>query len=52
MLLNAMHYSYENLKDVMLYGRIFTITVEEVQGALKAKELHKCIEKRIDVSSE
>lgn len=40
-LLNALPSSFDHLKDVMLYGRETTITLEEVQCALKAKELQK-----------
>ena len=40
-LLNALPKSYEQLKDAMLYGRERTITLEEVQSALKTKDLQK-----------
>lgn len=40
-LLNALPKSYEQLKDAMLYGREASITMEEVQTALKCKELQK-----------
>ena len=37
LLLNALPRSFDHLKDAMLYGREKTITLEEVQCALKAK---------------
>ena len=40
-LLNALPRSFEHLKDAMLYGRETSITLEEVQSALKCKELQK-----------
>ena len=36
-LLNAMPKMYEHFKDAMLYGREQTITLEEVQFAIRAK---------------
>ncbi|PON41343.1 Zinc finger, CCHC-type [Parasponia andersonii] len=38
-LLNALPKAYEHFKDAMLYGREQTITLDEVQSAVKAKEL-------------
>lgn len=40
-LLNALPKCFEHLKDAMLFGRENTITIEEVQTALRAKELQK-----------
>ncbi|KAL8497416.1 hypothetical protein ACS0TY_020925 [Phlomoides rotata] len=40
-LLNALPKTFEHLKDVMLYGREHSITLEEVQSVLKAKELQR-----------
>lgn len=40
-LLNALPKSFDHLKDAMLYGREASITLEEVQSALKAKEIQK-----------
>ena len=39
MLLNALPKSYDHLRDAMVYGREKTITLTEVQSALRAKEL-------------
>lgn len=44
LLLNAIPKKYEHFKDVMLYGRDQTITLEEVQSAVKAKELQRKLE--------
>ena len=38
-LLSALPKSFDHLRDAMLYGREKTITLEEVQCALKSKEL-------------
>lgn len=40
-LLNALPRTYENFKDAILYGREQTITLEEVQSAIKTKQLQK-----------
>ncbi|KAL1564721.1 Integrase catalytic domain-containing protein [Salvia divinorum] len=40
-LLNALPQSYDQLKDAMLYGRETSITLLEVQSALKSKEFQK-----------
>lgn len=41
LLLNALPKSYEHVKDVMIFGRESTISLEEVQNALRAKEMQK-----------
>lgn len=41
LLLNSLPKSFEHLKDAMLFGRETSITMEEVQHALRAKELQK-----------
>ena len=41
LLLNALPRSYDQLHDAILYGREGSITLLEVQSALKAKELQK-----------
>ena len=43
-LLNAMPKTYEPLEDAMLYGREQTLILEEVQSAIRAKELQRRIE--------
>lgn len=45
MLLNALPRSYDHLKDAMLYGRVLTISLDEIIFALKTKELQKFSEK-------
>lgn len=40
-LLNALPKTFEIFKDVTLYGRDSTITLEEVQAAINAKELQR-----------
>lgn len=40
-LLNALPRSYENFRDAMLYGRDQTITLDEVQSAIRSKELQR-----------
>jgi hypothetical protein len=40
-LLCALPKCYENFKDIMLYGKKGIVTLEEVQGALRTKELTK-----------
>lgn len=51
-LLNALPKSFEQLKDAMLYGRENTITYDEVQVALKTKEINKVSVKPLDPASE
>lgn len=41
MLLNTLPKSYDHLKDVMLFGLENSISLDEVQSTLKAKELQK-----------
>lgn len=50
-LLNSLPKSYEQLKDAMLYGRDNTITLEEVESALKSKELQRQNEGKQEASS-
>ena len=52
MLLNALPKSYEHLKDAMLFGRENSISFEEVQSALKAKEFQKSNAKFVDLAAE
>ena len=52
MLLNVMPKTYEHFKDAMLYGREQTITLEEVQSAIRAKELQRRIEVKEDTNGE
>lgn len=40
-LLNALPASYDNLKKAMIYGRESTISLEEVQTAIKSEEIQK-----------
>jgi len=51
-LLRALPRSFENFKDAMLYGKEGTITLEEVQVALRTKELTKFKELKVDDSGE
>ncbi|XP_020572710.1 uncharacterized protein LOC110019413 [Phalaenopsis equestris] len=37
LLLNSISKSYEHFKDVVLYGRVHAITLEEVQSLIRAK---------------
>ncbi|KAE8715970.1 hypothetical protein F3Y22_tig00110156pilonHSYRG00076 [Hibiscus syriacus] len=41
LLLNSIPKSYEHFKDAMLYGRVQTISLDEVQSLIRAKELQK-----------
>ncbi|KAE8700517.1 hypothetical protein F3Y22_tig00110556pilonHSYRG00215 [Hibiscus syriacus] len=41
LLLNSIPKSYEHFKDAMLYGRVQSISMEEVQSLIRAKELQK-----------
>lgn len=43
-LLNSIPKCYEHFKDAMIYGREQTISLEEVQSAIKAKELQRKLE--------
>lgn len=43
-LLNALPKSFDHVKDAIMYGMETTITLEEVQSALRAKELQKFYE--------
>ena len=52
MLLNALPKSYEHLKDAMLFGRENSISFEEVQSSLKAKEFQKNNAKFVDLTTE
>ncbi|KAK2370053.1 hypothetical protein QL285_083139 [Trifolium repens] len=47
-LLCALPKSYENLKDALLYGKEGTITLDEVQSALRTKELTKFKDLKVD----
>jgi len=51
-LLCALPMSFENFKDTMLYGKEGTITLEEVQAALRTKGLTKFKELKVDDSGE
>ncbi|KAK2382202.1 hypothetical protein QL285_069749 [Trifolium repens] len=51
-LLCALPKSYENLKDAFLYGKEGTITLDEVQSALRTKELTKFKDLKVDDSGE
>ena len=44
--------SYENLKDALLYGKEGTITLDEVQSALRTKELTKFKDLKVDDGAE
>ncbi|MCH84154.1 acylamino-acid-releasing enzyme, partial [Trifolium medium] len=44
--------SYKNFKDTMLYGKEGTITLDEVQSALRTKELDKFKDLKVDDSGE
>jgi len=52
LLLCALPRSFESLKDTMLYGKEGTVTLEEVQAALRTKELTKSKDLRADENSE
>ncbi|KAK2403613.1 alpha carbonic anhydrase [Trifolium repens] len=51
-LLCALPKSYENLKDALLYGKEGTITLDEVQPALRTKELTKFKYLKVDDGAE
>ncbi|PNX63781.1 cytochrome p450, partial [Trifolium pratense] len=44
--------SFEHLKDALLYGKEGTVTLEEVQSALRTKELTRMRDLKIDDSGE
>jgi len=52
LLLCALPKSYESFKDIMLYGKEGTVTLEEVQAALRTKELTKSKDLRIHENGE
>ena len=52
LLLCALPRSFELFKDIMLYGKEGTVTLEEVQAALINKELTKSNDLRADENSE
>jgi len=52
LLLCALPKSYESFKDTMLYGKEGTVTLEQVQAALRTKELTKSKDLRIHENGE
>jgi len=52
LLLCGLPRSYKNFKDINLYGKEDTFTLEEVQAVLKTKELIKSKDLRDDDSCE
>jgi len=52
LLLCALPKSFESLKDIMLYDKEDTVTLEEVQAALRTKELIKSKDLRIHENGE
>ena len=52
LLLCALPKSFESLKDTMLFGKEGTVTLEEVQAALRNKELIKTKDLRIHENGE
>jgi len=52
LLLCALPRSFESFKDTMLYGKEGTVTLEEVQPALRTKELTKFKDLRADENNE
>lgn len=50
-LLNALPKSYSNLKDAITYGRDKSITLDEVQSAIKGKELEKLADSGVTEAS-
>jgi len=52
LLLCALPRSFESFKDIMLYGKEGTVTLEEVQAALRTKELTKSKDLRADENGE
>jgi len=51
-LLCALPRSFESFKDTMLYGKEGIVTLEEVQAALRTKELTKSKDLRVDENGE
>jgi len=52
LLLCTLPRSFESFKDTMLYGKEGTVTLEEVQAALRTKELTKSKDLRADENDE
>ena len=52
LLLCALPRSFESFKDTMLYGKEGTVTLEEVQAALRTKELTKSKDLRVHENGE
>jgi len=52
LLLCSLPKSFESFKDTILYGKEGTVTLEEVQAALRTKELTKSKDLRIHENSE
>jgi len=52
LLLCALPRSFESFKDSILYGKERIVTLEEVQAALRTKELTKSMDLRADENSE
>jgi len=52
LLLCALPRSYESFKDTMLYGKEGIVALEEVQAALRTKELTKSKDLRTDENRE
>jgi len=52
LLLYALPRSFESFKDSILYGKEHIVTLEEVQAALRTKELTKSMDLRADENSE
>ncbi|MCI15237.1 cytochrome P450, partial [Trifolium medium] len=48
----ALPWSFENFKDIMLYGKECTVTMEEVQTTLRTNELTKFKDMKVDNSGE
>jgi len=48
----ALPRSFESFKDTMLYGKECTVTLEEVQAALRPKELTKSLDLGTDENGE
>jgi len=52
LLLCALPRSFESFKEIMLYGKDGTVTLEEVQAALRTKQLTKSKDLRADENGE
>ena len=52
LLINSLPKKYENFKDTMLYGKDQDITLEEVQAAIRTKELQKLQDSRSEDNGE